>query len=518
MRIIQKELINNDYLKDESQLIGKADTLYFPHTNNDISEIIKSSTFTKQPITIQGGLTGICGGGVPQGGTIINLSELNKIIGLRYESRTDNYIIKVQAGILLEDLNHQLLSRKFDVSNWSKSDIDIYNKFSKDSIKMLPNDTTETRASLGGMVSCDASGATSYYYGSIRNYVVGIKLITSEKTITIKRGQYKYKDLYKLFNTTSDVLPSWREQTNKLKDVTGLFYEDNMDLIDLFIGSEGIFGIITEIELLLINTPKHKLGIMLFINKNDKLTEYVEWLEKSFKVDYSPVAIEYFDHKSLQLLNKFREVNSNIQMLPVINSSYSGAVYLEFHLETESAVDLVLDTLASQMVKYHVNEYEQWLGIEPNDFMKLKLIRHAVPECVNMVIASKKLVDKRIRKVGTDMSVPKEYLKDVIELYEEDLRKHNFDSVIFGHIGDAHLHVNIIPRSYSEFVTAKKLLKKWAIQVTNMNGSISAEHGIGKLKKDLFHIMVNQKDIIEMIKLKKIIEPHGFINQGTMLD
>ncbi len=169
-------------------------------------------------------------------------------------------------------------------------------------------------------------------------------------------------------------------------------------------------------------------------------------------------------------------------------------------------------------MNFGVNETEQWLGIEPSDYDKLKLLRHAVPECVNILIANHKQINIGIHKVGTDMSVPADKLIETLKMYRKDLAEYKFNNIIFGHIGDSHLHVNIIPGNIEQYLEAKQLIKNWAKVVASYQGSVTAEHGVGKLKKELLKVMVHKTDLENMKKIKTILDPKNMFNQGTMLD
>ena len=116
------------------------------------------------------------------------------------------------------------------------------------------------------------------------------------------------------------------------------------------------------------------------------------------------------------------------------------------------------------------------------------------------------------------MAVPNMYLADVLEMYNEDTINSPIKTIIFGHIGDNHLHVNMIPKTIKEYHAAQLLVKSWAEKVILMGGTVTAEHGIGKLKKALLRQMMSDDDIKSMKIIRKIIEPSGLINQGTLLD
>ncbi len=121
------ELIKKDmsfyqsYLEDESGLKGTAESISFPETTEELVRVIKECNKTETPICIQGGKTGIRGGAVPQKGHVLNLSRLNAITGLRAEK--DDYLIQVEAGLLLKDLKNQLMSKLIDSKNWDEASI-----------------------------------------------------------------------------------------------------------------------------------------------------------------------------------------------------------------------------------------------------------------------------------------------------------------------------------------------------------------------------------------------------------
>ena len=123
MRIINDITPNCDYLKDESQLRGKADIIYFCHSTEEVEELLTTCYKNNTPVTIQGALTGICGGAVPLGGVVLNVSEMNKILGIVFNEELNKYTIKVQSGLLLKDLNHFLKSKKIDTSSFDEESI-----------------------------------------------------------------------------------------------------------------------------------------------------------------------------------------------------------------------------------------------------------------------------------------------------------------------------------------------------------------------------------------------------------
>jgi len=135
-----------------------------------------------------------------------------------------------------------------------------------------------------------------------------------------------------------------------------------------------------------------------------------------------------------------------------------------------------------------------------------------------MQIDNIKKTDSRITKLGTDMSVPDNKLKAAIKMYNEGIEENNLTAVIFGHIGNNHLHVNIIPQNMSEYEKGKELFLTWAEKTAAMGGAVSAEHGVGKLKVPFLKKMYNEEELNEMRKLKKLFDPAQIFNRGTIFE
>ena len=175
--------------------------------------------------------------------------------------------------------------------------------------------------------------------------------------------------------------------------------------------------------------------------------------------------------------------------------------------------------MATQEVleKYGIGIDDTWAGIETGDLEKMKAVRHLIPESVNALIAQRKQKYPRVHKLGTDMAVPDEHLETIIAYYKEHLEKAALEYIIFGHIGDNHLHVNILPRTDAEVDQGMNLYHQFARKAVELGGTVSAEHGIGKLKRTFLHIMYGESGLIEIAKVKQTLDPEWIINPGNMI-
>ena len=299
----------------------------------------------------------------------------------------------------------------------------------------------------------------------------------------------------------------------KTKNASGYFVEDNMDAIDLFIGSDGTLGILTEIELRLLPLPEYIWGVSCFFEDKDDSISFVCDMRRNME---NIAAIEYFDGNAMNILKNQKRKNPGFSRLPDIIEGMDAAVYVELHcMEEEDAVGKLMK-LGSILENSGGNSENTWVARNNSDRDILHFFRHTVPESVNMLIDQRKIDNPSIAKLGTDMSVPNDKLMQIMDLYENMLNEYGLQSAIWGHIGDNHLHVNILPRNEEEYDKGKELYGKWAEIVTEMGGAVSAEHGVGKLKSDFLTVMYGEKHINEMAELKMEFDPMALIGAGNM--
>jgi D-lactate dehydrogenase (cytochrome) len=144
--------------------------------------------------------------------------------------------------------------------------------------------------------------------------------------------------------------------------------------------------------------------------------------------------------------------------------------------------------------------------------------RHALPEAVNAAIGRARQTHPRLTKVGTDMAVPAASLELFLAEHRRLLGDAGLSYLIFGHIGDAHLHANVLPRDMDEYRKARAIYEKLALWAVSRGGTISAEHGVGKLKKTLLESMYGPAGIEEMRNVKRALDPKRLLQRGTMFD
>jgi D-lactate dehydrogenase (cytochrome) len=515
----------NDYalfLSDESRLTGNASTVSFPRTEDEIVETCRYCHERGIPITVGGSRTGITGGAVPSSGHVISLAGMKRVLGLSFDPERGLYTLCVEPGLTLGKLAEEVSEKGFDTTGWSTQSIDALERFVSGGDYFFPPDPTETTASLGGMVACNASGARSFCYGSTRSYITGLRLVLADgRTAWVRRK--KQVATGRRFSLPMDdgssvagTLPSY--PLVSVKNAAGYFADDDMDLVDLFIGSEGTLAIASAIELTLVRKPKEMCGLTVFLASEDDALGFVLLVrgDKGSRVPGKPAAIEYFDGHALAFLVRVREENEAFKYIPSIPPSAKAAVYLEFHAERVNEINDTLSALTELIAECGGDENATWIATKEHELSKLIAFRHALPEAVNMYIASLKKDYPEITKLGTDMSVPDDKLAEMYDYYRQSLAEERLESVIFGHIGANHLHVNVLPKTLDEYKGGKEMYDRWAGRAVTLGGSVSAEHGIGKLKIALLDRMYGEKGIEEMRALKELFDPKYILGRGNL--
>lgn len=139
-----------------------------------------------------------------------------------------------------------------------------------------------------------------------------------------------------------------------------------------------------------------------------------------------------------------------------------------------------------------------------------------VPETINSIIAERKKQIPELHKLGTDMAVPDEYLPEIWQLYKTNCERLQLEWYAFGHIGNNHIHVNILPRTVGELDQGMELYQSFAKRVVELGGSVSAEHGIGKIKAKFLRLMFSPDQIRQMRNVKMAFDPDGIFNPNDM--
>src|SRR5437764_6057072 len=246
------------FLADASNLAGgHASRVLVPETSEEVADALARATRERTPVTIAGAGTGIVGGRVPFGGVVLSTQRLNHIGEIVREGAGGR--ATAGAGVVLADFQREVRSRGL----------------------LYPPDPTESSCYLGGTVATNASGARSFKYGPTRAYVRRLKVaLATGDLLDIRRGE-TFADAEGRVHVTlgggrsiDAHLPSYTMPATR-KHAAGYYVAPGMDLIDLFVGSEGTLGVITETEVSLLAQPEGVLSGVVFFREEDGLLAFV---------------------------------------------------------------------------------------------------------------------------------------------------------------------------------------------------------------------------------------------------
>ena len=467
---IQSFLSDASFIRD-----GYAERVVLPESVAEVSEILASANRERVPVTVSGAGTGTVGGRVAFGGIILATDKLNRIKSIVHEEHGGFAV--VEAGVVLSDLQRAVDQQGL----------------------LYPPDPTERGCFIGGNVATNASGARTFKYGPTRNYVRALKVVlASGEVLDLRRGDVRAGTDRRIRLGNVDVqLPSYH-LPNTRKNASGYFVAPEMDAVDLFIGSEGTLGVVCEVEVRLLPKPEGLLsGVVFFADEADLLA-----LVRDVRAHGDARALEFFDRESLNFLR---------QKYSTIPEQAAGAIF--FEQETNETTEEAVLSAWQQLLDQHHALADSWFATNEQDQAKLREFRHQLPVLMNEWFAH-----YRQRKVSTDMAVPDEAFPGLFHLYKETLQSSGMRYTIFGHIGDNHVHVNILPRDDVEGARARALYVEFLKYAASVGGTLSAEHGVGKLKRDYLHFFYNDQQLREMAALKTALDSNGILGRGNIFN
>ncbi|HEX4771174.1 MAG TPA: FAD-binding oxidoreductase [Bryobacteraceae bacterium] len=444
--------VPSQYLTDASGFIGYADDVFIPANEAEIVAILQTASQRCTPITVAGAGSGLTGARVPQGGAVLSLEKFRKLEIFEGYAR-------VGAAVSLREIRDAAAPAG----------------------QFFAPDPTEIMASLGGAIATNASGSRSFRYGSTRRHIRALRVALMDGGVR----EYIRGDKID-FPVPPIAAP------NTKKNTAGYWLAPNMDWIDLFCGSEGTLGVMLEAEIALLPLPQELFaGVIFFPSDEQALAAVDAWRP------YPELRmLEYVDRNSLQLL---------AARYPEIPSEASAALLVE-------AEDADIDAWESRLSYAGALIAASWFATGPRDLERFRAFRHALPELVIETV-----VRRGFLKMGTDYAVPIDRNREMLAFYRQRLEQALPGRyVIYGHIGDGHVHVNMLPGNSAEAETAAELLTEFACRAIAFGGTISAEHGIGKRKAKLLSLQYTPEQIQAMKDVKKRLDPYGLLGRGTI--
>ena len=440
-RISFSESVRNNYAKGEDAydpILPKA--VLFPNDNDELSKILKICNKLKLPVTAYGTGTSLEGHVVGNNeGVTISLENFNKIISINEE----DFDCRVQANVTREKLNETL----------------------KDKGVFFPIDPG-ANAALGGMAACSASGTMAVRYGTMRTAVLGLTVVMANGDI-IKTGSRAKK--------------------------TSAGY----NLTNLFVGSEGTLGIITEVHLRLSPIPE---SIMSAVCQFPDLDSAVITAQEIIQYGIPIARVELLNKDQMDISIKYSKLE-NLEILPTL--------FYEFH-GSENANNESIEIVKEISKNNNGSEFKWAANTEERN--KIWKARHNVYYSV-------KAQGDNVRVYATDVCVPISNIVERIKFAENELQGTGLKAPMVGHVGDGNFHVTIVydPNKENEYNYIRDFSNKLIDKALELEGTITGEHGIGLQKKE--YLLKEHSDNIPLMKLiKKSFDPNNILNPGKIFD
>ena len=469
---------------------------------DEVSDIVRASR-TILPIGAQSSLTG---GATPMGETVLSTEKLTRILDV------ESARITVESGVPVTVIQDTLAGR----GAW------------------FPPVPTFTGAFAGGIVATNAAGAATFRHGSVRRWVEAITVVLADgSTVAIRRGETHAVDGRLLLNRASSYaieipVPAYRlPRVDKVS--AGYYAAPDMDLIDLFIGSEGTLGVITTVTFRTLS-PRPAYVLALVPCRSEPLALA---LVSALRREESVAAIEHMDRRCVQILHedgadrrhdvRFPE-GTDVALLVQVevqrDLSEQGA-FDEIQASTgASAPDTPVARVCGLLARHGVfDDTELALPGQVRRAEQLIAVREAVPAGVNERVGrAQRQIDPRIAKTAADMIVPFDRFAEMLQIYRDGFRSRGLDFAVWGHISDGNVHPNVLPRSYEDVERGKEAILFFGREVARLGGCPLAEHGVGRnpVKQALLRDLYGDAGIEQMRAVKRALDPEWKLAPGVI--
>lgn len=432
------------YLRDESGLTGRAESISFPEKEAEVRDIVKTMADTGTSLTIQGGKTGLWGGAVPKGGHLMSLANVKQVKEL-----AGNRLV-VEPGVTLQEVR-QVLAR---------------------TSLFWPPDPSEETATVGGVAATGARGMCAHHYGETARHIEAVRVVLADGSVReIKRGEL----------------------------LAG------KDALDLFLGTEGLFGVVTELTLLLQEKPREKWGIIFFFSSESDVAAFAAAAGRIKAAGAHVTALEYLDRHIRDLLHKSRQLLPRLQELPPLAESDAGLVYVEIH-GMEPGIEEVAEALMEAALACG-SDPETALAVSGEaEVEKMRLYRHLAVECIGLQTV--------LPRIGMEARVREGCLENVLADFRARCDAQGIKAGVMGSLGSGLLNISLLADSEESARQGKVFLADW-LEATRSR--ITVGGGIGKTRKEFFAKLAGEEAVEEIKRLKKVLDPLNLLNPGNMV-
>jgi len=449
-----REILGNEIIADDPEALTvhsgdkwfathPPEVVVFARSTADVSKLLQFASREKVPVTARGGGFGYVGGCVPaRGGIALSLTRMNRIKEINF---TDAVAI-VEPGVFTGELKATVRAQK---------------------LFYPPDPASMKDCTIGGNVATNAGGPRCLKYGVTRNYVIGLEVVLASGEVLQTGGRVH-------------------------KNKTGF------DLIGLFVGSEGMLGIVTEVTLRLLPLPPARATLSAAFAT---ATQAAEAVQAIFAAGFLPSALEIADHFTLDAAR--RDLGAKI--VP------EGSAHLLVDLDGQQ-----------ESVRSEAATIRELIGIQrPNAIQ----VANGEADCEKLWVLrrqfSNSLRATGLTKLNEDVVVPRSHLVDLMEFAGKLQAKHGFPIACFGHAGDGNIHINIMADRYNRDAAVRenveRALDDLFEQVLAWGGVITGEHGIGLAKKRWWPQATGEVARDLHRRLKQALDPDYILNPGKFL-
>jgi D-lactate dehydrogenase (cytochrome) len=510
------------YLEDASSSpAGRAAGLVRPASEAEAAAFLREN---RDPVLIQAARSSLTGGAVPRGEIVLSVERMRERGAI--ESSADAGRATVQPGMRLDALLAELAEKGYYYAP-------------------VP---TYQQAMLGGTVATNAGGAASFKYGVTRQWVQGLRvLLFNGDLLMLERGQQVVRRggtfRIGLSDGTELEVPVPEYRLPDLKKISaGYHAADPLDLVDLFVGSEGTLGLITAITVKLVPLPAATAtGLVFLDDANLALLLAAALRDAALKAreQDDPAgpdvrAIEWLDESSLRIL---RERGDARRLRIDVPASARAGLLFELELPEPTTDDQVEGVLADFLERQAdpadgplvrlFRILEDHRAMEHLDLAfpekasrrrALNDLREAVPTGIGEMLSERRRTDPEVKKIGGDLIVPVSELPAMIEAYRAGFERRGLQFAIWGHLSDGNLHPNALPRNADEVRAGFEALIEFADEAARRGGCPLSEHGVGRnpIKQEILRRFLGNEAIATMRRIKAALDPQGRFAPGVL--
>lgn len=418
------------------------EAVVFATSREDVVRTLKLANERGFPVITRGSGTGLSGGSIPTpGGVVLCLAQMNRIL----EVDARNLTLRAQAGA---------------------TTISIAEAAEAEGLFYPPDPGSMKISTIGGNVAENSGGLRGLKYGITRDYVMGLEVVLPDGEIIFTGNKC-------------------------VKDVAGY------SLRDLFIGSEGTLGVVTEVLLKVIPKPQARKTLLALFDRMEAASDTVSEIIAHKVI---PCTLEFLDRVTIHCVEDFAHIGLPLDCEAVLLMETDG------HPAAVEEEANAMEQIALRMGARQVRVAET-----PEDAARLATARRAAFSALARVAPT---------TILEDATVPRSELTRMVAHIQEVGKKHRLKIGTFGHMGDGNLHPTFLTneKDADEMHRVEEAMKEIFDFAIALGGTITGEHGVGLAKKAFLPAALGDKNLEVMKRMRRAFDPGGILNPGKMFD